>query len=198
MTEGGADTTVWIYDNREQRYVEARLETLSDAHIDQANRTWVPEFHRRRQLRVSDQDFLVWDWPSKEKYLLAKNTIRDYVVSRDDRLEGIIILQEPEPSRLEPFAKVLYVRYVATAPWNRPCGSTSGQHRFVGTVLLNQGIRESVMLECEGRLGLHSLSNSDTYYRKLGFRELGPDPGNRGLTYFELPKGTVLDSKVAR
>lgn len=177
---------VWVYDNRLLCDVEAQLQPLTDAHIDCANRTWVPEFHRRRQLRVSDQDFLVWDWPSKDKYLLAKNAVRDYVISRGESVEGIMILQEPEPSRLDPLAQVLYVRYLATAPWNRTCGDQPGQFRRIGSVLLAQAIRESITLGCDGRLGLHSLSGSDSFYRKLRFQDFGPDPGNRGLTYFEL------------
>jgi hypothetical protein len=144
---------------------------------------------------VSDQDFLVWDWPSKDKYLLAKNTVCDYAISRGESVEGIMILQEPEPSRLDPQAQVLYVRYLATAPWNRACADHSGQYRHIGTVLLAQAIRESNTLGCDGRLGLHSLSGSDSFYRKLRFHEFGSDPGHRGLTYFELQRDAILHSK---
>src|SRR5262245_24379265 len=66
---------VWLYDNREANHVKAMLQPMTDAHIDRANVTWVPEFHRRRQLRANDQDYLVWDWPSKDKYLLASEFV---------------------------------------------------------------------------------------------------------------------------
>jgi hypothetical protein len=177
---------VWLHDNRSQCDVEAELQPLADLHIDRANATWVPEFHRRRQLRISDQDFLVWDWPSTDKYLLAKNTVRDYVISCAGDVEGMMILQEPEPSRLEVRARVIYVRYLATAPWNRPSFDQPGRYGRTGTLLLAQAVRESISLGCEGRIGLHSLSESDAFYRKLRLDDFGPDPGNRGLTYFEL------------
>jgi hypothetical protein len=177
---------IWLYDNLLKCPVAAELQSLAEEQIDSANATWVPEFHRRRQMRASDQDFLVWDWPSKEKYLLAKNTVRDYAVIRGDRVEGLMILQEPEPSRLDPQRPVLYVRYLATAPWNRPFRDQPGRFRHVGTVLIGQAVCESRTLGCGGGIGLHSLSGSDAFYRKLGFHEFGPDPANRGLTYFEL------------
>jgi hypothetical protein len=192
---------VWLYDNQLQRAVEAELQVLTHEHVDRANATWVPEFRSRRQMRATDQDFLVWDWPSKEKYLLEKNTVRDYAVARGDSVEGILILQEPEPSRLESPNRVLYVRYLATAPWNRLRGDRPGQYSRVGTILLGQAVRESLALGCQGRLGLHSLSNSDAFYRKLQFHDLGPDPANRGLTYFELATTQatpLLDAQAAR
>lgn len=37
-----------------------------------------------------------------------------------------------------------------------------------------------------GRLGLHSLQNSEGFYRKAGMRELGADADYQGLTYIEM------------
>src|SRR3972149_983473 len=169
---------VWLYDTCSDRAVEADLVAMEDAHVERAGATWVPEFHRRRRLCERDEDCLVWDWPSKYHFLLAQcEHRRGYVVTCGGDLQGMLTLQEDtETSRLVRNKQVLYVRYLAAAPWNRRYAARVGRYRRTGTVLLARSVSESLAAGCEGRIGLHSLSSSNAFYRKLGFCDLGPDP----------------------
>lgn len=56
-----------------------------------------------------------------------------------------------------------------------------------GTGMISVAIERSRVLGKSGAVGLHSLSGAESFYRNLGFRELGADPAEDGLTYFEIP-----------
>lgn len=181
---------VWLFDRELQKAVEAELAPLAECHIAQANATWVPEFHRRRGAAERDEDSLLWKTGAKYVDLLAQHDAgQAFVITTPGELQGLLILQAAtEPSRLESGAQVIRVRYLATAPWNRPGQESTGRFRRVGTLLLARAIWVSIAAGCLGRLGLHSLAGSDGFYRKLGFCDVGPDPAHRGLRYFELSK----------
>jgi hypothetical protein len=57
----------------------------------------------------------------------------------------------------------------------------------VGRVLLATAIQLSLDEEFKGRIGLHSLPQSEPYYRDIvNMRDLGPDENYQGqLRYFE-------------
>jgi len=185
--------TICLFDNRLRCPVEAELVPMTDEHVTVLNLTWVPEFHRRQESSEKDQDFLMWNRGVKYVDLLTqRHGVRAYVVSRAGEVQGVLALSgTPEPSRLVKIERVLIVRYLATAPWNRPALSGGARFRWTGTVLLGQAVLDSMAAGCLGRLGLHSLNASDDFYRKLAFCDLGPDPAERGLRYFEL---SVLDA----
>jgi hypothetical protein len=179
---------VWLFNTELGCAVEAELVPMTDAHIALLNATWVPEFHRRMELSEKDQDFLMWKTGVRYVDLLTKpEGVPGYVVCRSGDVQGVLALGETtEPSRLRKGERVLFVRYLAAAPWNRHRRTGGGRYRRTGTVLLGQAVLDSMAAGCVGRLGLHSLTASDEFYRKLGFTDLGPDPAERGLKYFEL------------
>jgi hypothetical protein len=179
---------LWLFDTQADRRVEAELSAITDAHVERLNSAWVPAFHRRYQLHERDEDFLTWKTGMRYMDLLAHRVgVRGYVATHAGDVQGVLVLEgELQPSRLQTDGRLVYVRYVATAPWNRPSAGRPGRYRGVGTLLVGKAVRASLAASCDGRLGLHSLSRSDEFYRKLCFSDLGPDPANRGLTYFEL------------
>lgn len=157
------------------------------ARVAALNATWVPEFHRRQELSEKDQDFLMWKTGVRYVNLMTQlEGVREYVVCRSGELQGVLALGEAaEPSRIQKGDRVLFVRYLAAAPWNRRGATGGGRYRRTSTVLLGQAVLNSMAAGCVGRLGLHSLTASGAFYRKLGFTDLGPDPAERGLRYFE-------------
>jgi hypothetical protein len=177
-----------LYDTLLQRPSQADLLRTADDLVERLNATWAPHFQVREQQRESDKDFVLWT--KGTRYLDLVTDLRDvraYMLQCAGDIQGVLVLQdEGETSRIVEGATVLTVRYVATAPWNRPLQNRPGRFRGVGTVLLVQSVSESQALGYEGRIGLHSLQGSDGFYRRLGFRDFGPDPANRGMTYFEL------------
>jgi len=81
-----------------------------------------------------------------------------------------------------------YVELIETAPWNWDiAGLQNGLFRGVGIQLMESVVRWSRSLKLEGRVGLHSLQQSENFYRKrCGMTDLGPDPGYGNLRYFEM------------
>ncbi len=76
---------------------------------------------------------------------------------------------------------------LATAPWNRHGFTQTPTYKGVGRVLLVAAVSMSVDLGFKGRLGLHSLPQSESWYRTTcGMTDLGVDPNMSPLHYFEM------------
>ena len=73
--------------------------------------------------------------------------------------------------------ELVYVELLATAPWNRRKLVTDPRYKGVGRILVGTAISLSVELGFAGRIGLHSLPQSESWYRDAGgFTDLGLDP----------------------
>src|SRR3989442_10219041 len=82
---------------------------------------------------------------------------------------------------------IVYVEFVATAPWNRPEIQTPPRYRGAGTAMVTAAIELSYRLGCRGRMGLHSLPAAEPFYRETcGMTELGHDAAHENLMYFEM------------
>lgn len=84
--------------------------------------------------------------------------------------------------------QLVYVDFLATAPWNRPKLVSEPVYKGCGRILISTAISLSIEEELEGRIGLHSLPGAEPFYRnQIGMEDLGKDDGCEGLRYFELP-----------
>ena len=82
---------------------------------------------------------------------------------------------------------LVYVDYLATAPWNLPGLVASPRFTRCGAALVWTALRYSVSLGLAGRLGLHSLQGAEGFYRdKLKMTDMGIDPAYENLRYFEM------------
>jgi hypothetical protein len=99
-----------------------------------------------------------------------------------------------EVSRADPRSPLLYVDYLAVAPWN------DGQFRraarmdperpelqALGPLLVDLAVALSRTAGYEGRIGLHSEANATGWYRdKVGLRDFGLErDGDKEWLYFE-------------
>jgi hypothetical protein len=82
---------------------------------------------------------------------------------------------------------IIYVEYLAVAPWNRPTIESPRRFSGCGRAMIRFAVQRSDDLGREGRIGLHSLPRSRSFYAGLGFVDLGPDEAEGGLHYFEYP-----------
>ena len=83
-------------------------------------------------------------------------------------------------------SSVLYVDYLATAPWNRPSIENPPRFRGVGVTLLAAAVQLSKDEGFKGRIGLHSLPAAGKFYEeKCGMTVIGPDSQKQNLTYYE-------------
>lgn len=83
---------------------------------------------------------------------------------------------------------LVYVDFVESAPWNREDFLLTPTYYGVGSLLIRTAIERSRAEEFGGRIGLHSLPESEDWYRrKCGMSDLGTDPTNKEyLRYFEM------------
>ena len=82
---------------------------------------------------------------------------------------------------------LVYVEFLASAPWNLPNVVGEPRYALVGRVLLAAAIQLSLNEEYAGRVGLHALPQADSWYRdNCGMTDLGCDRTKENLRYFEM------------
>jgi hypothetical protein len=131
-----------------------------------------------------------WDWRKKHEAVGNLLAFRFLGVECDSQMQGLMLMATAGKScRIESQKglPLVYVHYLATAPWNSPRLVDEPRYSLVGSVLLAAAIQLSIDEEFLGRLGLHSLPQADDWYRKCRMTDLGPDPSEKqNLRYFEM------------
>ena len=103
--------------------------------------------------------------------------------------QALMILRTDKVCRLaQQFVQpVVYVDYLATAPWNQSPLMQTPRYRQCGSEMLTAAVEYSRQLGFGGRIGLHSLKNAESFYRdRMQMTDLGVDSTYYGLRYFEL------------
>ena len=146
--------------------------------------SWKPilEMHR--------QEDEAWNWPAiVEECRAASRTGEasyEFIILRARRdVQSLMILETEAHLSLQTRTSILYVEYLAVAPWNRPPIQSPRRFSGCGSALIEFAIRRSEELGYDGRVGLHSLPGSRTFYARSGFIDLGADEAEGGLHYFE-------------
>jgi hypothetical protein len=130
-----------------------------------------------------------WNWKGKanpEDLLLAQ---RGIAIRCAGMTEGLMLVQLVKESRIESQVgkPLVYVDYLEVAPWNQPLVVRPQRYRGIGTLLVGAAISLSLNEEFGGRLGLHALRQSESFYRdRCGMTDLGVDTNYQGLRYFEM------------
>jgi hypothetical protein len=133
------------------------------------------------ELAVQDQH---WEWRRKSTIAPATNR-RVFALLNSSEVEAAMMLLFGEKSRDSSPQSIVYVDYVAVAPWNRKPFQDPQRFRGLGTVMLGAAVELSRNLGYDGRCGLHSLRQSEGFYRQIGMRDFGLDASKSSLRYFE-------------
>lgn len=161
------------------REIRLRVAVAADASTWAA--TWRPTL-----LEVAADD-KVWDWRAEIEHGERADGRVCVAAESATGLEGMLSLSIAG-SRLPPRGSpILYVEYVAVAPWNRAGSVDPRRIRGIGTALVAASVRYSMRLGFEGRIGLHSKPEVETFYReRLKLVDLGPEVVEDGKwVYFE-------------
>ena len=176
---------------------EANLfDEISDQQLSLWRTTWLPVMQqirqdfKKRQVPVDDwPEDLHWDWDSKLKDINGLLAYRTFSVVCEGRLQGLMIVDLTRSGRLVSQAgkPLVYVEFLATAPWNRKELTSSPVFRGVGSVLVYVAIQLSLDEQFHGRIGLHSLPRANDFYQNVcGLTLVGPDPQKQDMCYFEM------------
>lgn len=128
-----------------------------------------------------------WEWERKARAMNADSLAIS--VEAGSETQGLMIIRTDKVCRLpEQLGKPLvYVDYLAAAPWNLPELVQTPRLRKSGTRLLEAAIRYSEEIGLNGRIGLHALQQAESFYRdRFHMRDLGVDYSYEDLRYFEL------------
>lgn len=186
---------VLIRDCQSQLLVKAKL--ISGVTIRQAQLAqtfWSRELERflEKLPRENWPEHRGWNWEAKHKKYGRLAAYQFYGIECQDQMQGLLLLSTILRTSRIPKQKgkqILYVVYLSTAPWNLPNLTDTPKYSLVGSVLIAAAIQASQDEDCQGRIGLHALPQSEKFYRLCGMSDLGIDQEQEDrLKYFEMTK----------
>lgn len=202
-------TPVELLEYESSRSVRAWLhDEISPEHLTSYQSQWTAAFNdceqRFRAGRLNREEIpedAHWKWERKMAQRRGKLGFESYCIECEGQIEGLLILNFLEICRIPVQARkdLVYLEYLATAPWNRRIGDQLPRFRRVGTLLFRAALQVSLANDLKGRIGLHSLPKAEGFYRDgIGMVDLGPDhsPSHQGLRYFELSEERASKIKI--
>jgi hypothetical protein len=166
---------VLLWDRTSRRSIDAILiDGVSKAEVEAAQSEWA------NLLRSGKQEHAHWNWTQKHELAeQAPLAYRMFGVEVDDQMQGLMLVLtagkfcKEDSQRSKP---LIYVDYLATAPWNSADVVEEPKYAGVGKILIRTAIQLSIEEELGGRIGLHSLPQAESFYRNnCSMTDLGPD-----------------------
>ena len=191
-------TQVYLKDLKTGGFVEAILiDGLTRAEVEKAEAEWKPflnEQVKRMEAAGVPKHLLPqhrhWDWREKYDATEAYLAYRMFGIECRSQMQGLMLVTTAGKNCRIPSEEgkpLVYVHFLAAAPWNIPSIAPEPRLSLVGTLLLAAAVELSIEEEFKGRIGLHSLPQADDWYRtSCGMTDLGPDPNAKDLRYFEM------------
>ena len=174
---------------------------LDQKNYDDFERLWKPV------LKSSRDEFLSWpaaadanaqdshwDWVEAAKDATRSLRYEAFAVECSGETQGLMLVDVTKFGRLDRHKGhgLVYVEWLATAPWNRSKLVSEPRYKGVGPILLGTAISLSVELEFKGRVSLHSLPQSESWYRtRAGFTDGGYDSAKK-MQYFEVTEAQAV------
>jgi hypothetical protein len=191
-------TTVYLKDRKTGQLVEATLiDGITREDVEKVEGTWRPFLEQ--QLRRMQAEGVPknrwpqhrhWDWRQKQESTELYLAYRMFGVECSSEMQGLmLVLTAGKHARIasQRGKPLVYIHCLAAAPWNLASVVDEPRYTLMGSVLIAAAIHLSLEEEFQGRIGLHSLPQADTWYRDAcGMTDLGPDAAVQNLRYFEM------------
>lgn len=185
-----------LRDNRSGEFTPAKL--IDRVDVDYASRTddvWTTfqsaEIARAsaagKVIVPSDHDH--WSWKEKALYCQRLLAYQILAIECEGEAQGMMmVLTDGEFSRItaDRGKPLVYVSFLASAPWNLSTIVENPRFRGTGTMFMRRAVEISMDLGFNGRVGLHSLPGSESFYARYDMTNFGQDPKKQDLTYFEM------------
>ena len=168
---------------------------IAENNVADFENIWKPQMDAKRATLKTAQDIQDaniqdrhWKWRDKNDVFTKRLDYESFSVECGGFTQGLMFVRTAGFAQIKSQygLPIAYIDLVSTAPWNRWGFTKTPKYKGIGPLLLSAAISLSVHEGFDGRLGLHSLPQSESWYRKQGMAELGPDksyPNN--LVYFE-------------
>lgn len=183
---------IWIVDGATGQPFEAILcDAILESHVRDFEERWRPWLENAMSADpdLPRQESAHWDWRRKMTAFRGLLGFPSFAIEWRGETQGLMVCSTVETCRLPNQAglPVVYVEYLETAPWNRVTLTPTPRFKRVGPAMIDVAIQLSVHEGFQGRLGLHSLPQSDAWYRdKCKMTDLGRDAHKQNLRYFEM------------
>jgi len=145
---------------------------------------------------------LFWDW-SKKAPLLRQLQCKGFGLVCDNEWQALMLTKTWDCVARLPSDKgkpIVYVDFLEVAPWNWNVNALGQRSKFrgIGSLLLREAILQSEEETFQGRVGLHSLPQSESFYEKIcGMTRIGPDPQKQNLVYYEFERDARVEFRKA-
>ena len=176
---------IYLLRVQNRQVVNAILTEVTQKHLNDAETLWEP------QLQGTGAEDEYWNWVAKSRRAKLLPGDELYAIECDGVTQGLMtidVLKKRCQIESQFRRRLVYIRALATAPWNRPAIMNPPTYKGVGGNLIDFAIARSYELAYQGRIGLHALPGALGFYRKLrvGLLDCGCDPEDPdNLIYFE-------------
>lgn len=159
---------------------------ITPNHLEWADSLWQPALRKLLESQPDPPEHAHWRWIGKlTEYSEGK---LGFAIEHEGLPQALMIAQIGKQARRASQIEkpLLYIDYLATAPWNDAALTPTPRYRACGAALWRAAIEYSRKQGWEGRIGLHSLPQAEGFYRRLGaLTDLGQDADYDNLRYFE-------------
>jgi hypothetical protein len=136
-----------------------------------------------------------WNWVRKSAALKLM-AIRGFGIRLEERWIGVSMINVAQFSaKLAPDQNkpLVYLEFIETAPdcWPEKIAGVAPKFAGCGAQMLRQVVFESVEEDFQGRVGLHSLDQSRSFYERHGMTFIEIDATKENLAYYEFTKETA-------
>ena len=132
-----------------------------------------------------------WDWQLKSQNL-SLLAYKCFGIGCEGKMQGLLMVKlAGRNATLAPDVgkPLVYVDFLESAPWNVVPLVKEPLFVGVGMVLMRVAVQLSLDEGFHGRVGLHALPQSESFYRdKCGMHGCGVDPHYQDLPYYELTR----------
>lgn len=192
--------TIQIVRYADKEIVDAELVTgLRPGDLAEVDRHWLPtrqRIHRWLRDRSVPQSQWPqnggWDWKRKSKALQLL-AIRGFGIRVGDDWQAVAMINVAQYFSRLPNSSgkpLVYLDYLEVAPLNWPekISGNLPMYGGCGSLLLRQAVLESNEEGYHGRVGLHSLDQSRSFYERHGMHLIEIDATKENLAYYEFTK----------
>jgi len=191
-------SVVQLFERKTSKLVEATLiDGVSREDVEKVEASWRPFIDKeveRMKAQGKPQSLWPqhqhWDWRKKHEFSESYLAFRMFGIECATEIQGLMMVSTTgndcriDSQKGKP---LIYVEFLAAAPWNLASIVAEPRYSLVGSVLIAAAILLSKEEEFQGRIGLHSLPQAAGWYRdKCKMADLGVDPAKKPLRYFEM------------
>ena len=191
-------TVISLFDVAGGNMVDAELwDAITEKNLADWEAEWTPELFRLLQTlnrQGVERRFWPqsrhWNWRDKMKAIESRLANQSFSIVCQDMTQAVMITDLTKRARI-PDQKndhLAYLDFLEVAPWNRrEVAQKPPRFSGAGSILILAAIELSKMEGFKGRIGLHSLPQSNNFYaNKVGMTDMGQDEEYQNLRYFEM------------